>query len=198
MDLFPRSPLTRLLVLSVIALAFAGCAVSSPTREALDWKVGDFVLMETERTGWKGLSGDETLRLTYVKRGETSENWTEKAVVTELPAAITFLGTSVHWNPESIMNAEKADMQKVPCSTDMWTVIQKDETSILYEWRNIRCPGYFLQHEIVRIVMGRWYLWKISYDIRNKSLSAEERTAMIGNLLAAKVAHYPIFPGGRQ
>lgn len=186
MDLFRRSPPTRLLVLSMIALAFAGCAGLPLTREALDWKVGDFALARTEKTGWKGISGDETLRLIYVKRGETSENWTEKAEVTELPIAITLSGR-VSWNPESVMNADKADMQKKQCSTDMWTVIQKDETSILYEWQDIKCPGHFSQHEIVRIVLGRRYLWIVGYGIRNKSSSAEERTAMIENLLKAKV-----------
>jgi hypothetical protein len=188
MDLFRRSPLTRLLVLSVIALAFAGCAALPPTSEALDWKVGDFVLTGTEKTGWKGIRGDETLRLLYVKRGETSEHWTEKAEVTELPIAITF-GGRVSWNPESVMNAEKANLQKNQCSTDMWTVLHKDETSILYEWQNIKCPGYFHQQEIVRIVMGRWYLWFISYGIRDKTFSADKRAALIENLLKAKVIH---------
>ncbi len=189
MDLFPRSPLTRLLVLSVIAFAFVGCAVPATTSEALVWKFEGFVLAGTEKTGWKGIRGDETLRLVYVKRGETSENWTEKAEVTELPIAITFLSTTVRWNPESVMNAEKANMQKKQCSTDMWTVLQKDETSILYEWQNIKCPGYFHQQEIVRIVMGRWYLWFISYGIRDKTFSADKRAALIENLLKAKVIH---------
>jgi hypothetical protein len=184
-----RSQLMRLLVFNVIAFAFAGCAVLGPTSEALDWKVGDFVLLGTEKTGWKGIRGDETLRVVYLKKGETPEHWTEKAEVTELPIAITFLSARVSWNPESIMNADKADMQKRGCPTDMWTVLQKDRTSILYEWQNIRCPGFFHQHAIVRIVMGRWYLWIISYGIRDKVLSADERTGLIENLLTAKVVH---------
>lgn len=190
MDLFRRFPLTRLLVLSVIALAFAGCAVLAPTNESLDWNPGSFVLMGKQKMGWKGIRGNETERLIYVKQGEeTLEKWTEKAEVTELPVAITLLSASVRWNPESIMNSEKAYRQKQQCSTDIWAVLQKDETSILYEWQNISCPGYFHQHEIVRIVMGRWYLWIISYGIRNKVLSADERVELIENLLKAKVVH---------
>lgn len=190
MDLFRRSRLVSLLVLSVIAFAFAGCAGTNVlgTNESLDWNPGHFVLVDKEKTGWKGIRGDETWRRIYAKQGETHKNWTEKAEVTDLPIAIT-LGGRVSWNPESVMNAEKASKQKKQCSTDMWTVLQKDETSILYEWQNISCPGYFHQHAIVRIVMGRWYLWMISYGIRNKVLSADERRELIENLLKAKVVH---------
>jgi hypothetical protein len=190
MNSFLRSLLTKSLVLIVIILAFTGYAAILPsTNESLDWNTGNFVLVSKEKTGWKGIRGDETERLIYVKQGEEKlEKWTEKAEVTELPIAITLSGR-VHWNPESVMNSEKASLQKKQCSTDMWTVIQKDETSILYEWQNIRCPGYFHQHEIVRILMGRWYLWMISYGIRDKVLTADERRELIENLLKAKVVH---------
>lgn len=190
-DLFRGSPLTRVLALSAITLAFAGCAaVFGPTNESLDWKPGNFVVVGKEKTGWKGIRDDETERLIYVKQGEEIlEKWTEKAEVTELPIAITFMSSSVHWNPESVMNADKAKVQKKGCSTDMWTVLQKDETSVLYEWQNIRCPGWLHQHNIARIVMGRWYLWMISYGIRDKVLSVDERRGLIENLLKAKVIH---------
>src|SRR3990172_13015262 len=90
-------------ILSVIALAFAGCAtVPPPTNEHLDSNVGNFVLVAKEKTGWKGIRGDETSRLIYAKQGETPENWTVKLEVTDLPIAITFLSSTVRWNPESI------------------------------------------------------------------------------------------------
>ena len=123
-----------------------------------------------------------------MKRGETPDHWTQKVEVTELPIAIT-LSRKVSWNPESVMNAEKSSVQKKGCSTDMWTVLQKDQTGILYEWPDISCPGYLDQHEIVRIVMGRWYLWFISYGTREKKLSADERREAIENLSKARVVH---------
>ena len=123
-----------------------------------------------------------------MKRGETPDHWTQKVEVTELPIAIT-LSRKVSWNPESVMNAEKSSVQKKGCSTDMWTVLQKDQTGILYKWQDISCPGYLDQHEIVRIVMGRWYLWFISYGTREKKLSADERREAIENLSKARVVH---------
>jgi hypothetical protein len=70
----------------------------------------------------------------------------------------------------------------------MWTTLQKDPNSILYEWRNVSCPGYLHQHEVGRIVMGKWYLWMLSYGIRDKELSADERAELIQALLTAKLA----------
>jgi hypothetical protein len=190
MDSFPRSAATRALILGPLALAFAGCAAILPsTNESLDWDRGHFVLVARVKTGWKGIKGNETERHIYVKQGEekTLDRWTEKAEVTELPIAITFLRANVHWNPKSIMSSQKAHRHKQQCSTDNWDVLQEDGTSILYEWQNIRCSGYLHQHEIGRIVMGRWYLWMISYGIRDKVLSADERRDLIDNLLRARV-----------
>ncbi len=132
------------------------------------------------------MRGNETWRHIYAKPGVTSENWTEKAEMTELPIAIT-LGGGVRWNPGSVMGAEKARVEKQRCSTHGWSVLHQDGSSILWEWQKISCPAYLHQHEIVRVVMGRWYLWMISYGIRNRDLSSDEKTALIENLMSAKV-----------
>jgi hypothetical protein len=181
MGLFRKCFLDSLLALSAISFSLVGCA---GTNERLDWDLGTRCLAFQEKTGWIGINGDETLRKIYAKQGETSENWTEKVEVTVLPIAITF-GSKTRWNPESIMLAEKGRKQ---CPTDMWTVLQKDQSSILYEWKDISCPGYHHQYEIVRIVMGRWYLWMISYGVKNKDLLESEREILMESLLKAKVA----------
>jgi hypothetical protein len=181
--------MTNLAVLCalVFGVAFTSVGCAAATDEVLDWNPGNFVLADKQGTGWKGVSGNETFRLIYVKQGQTPEEWTEKAEVTELPIAIT-QGGRVHWNPDSVLSSEQATAQKKGCSTDRWTTLQQDSTSILYEWREISCQGYLHQHEIGRIVMGKWYLWMLSYGIKDKELSADERAEMIHALLTAKVA----------
>jgi len=171
---------------SITGIAGVAAAGTPLAEESFSWKPAGFVLVHKEKTGWKGVRGNETWRYIYAKPGVTAQNWTEKAEVTELPIAIT-LGGRVRWNPESVMNAEKARAEKQRCPTDAWTVIHRDESSILWEWQNINCPGYLHQHELVRIVMGRWYLWSISYAIRNRDLSGEDKTALINDLMSAKV-----------
>jgi hypothetical protein len=79
-----------------VALTSVGCTAGPD--EVLDWNPGTFVLADKQATGWKGIRGNETFRLIYLKQGETPEHWTEKVEVTELPIAIT-LGGKVHWNP---------------------------------------------------------------------------------------------------
>jgi hypothetical protein len=188
--------LTRLLILCAAAVAFAGCATALPsTDEYLDWSIGPFELAAKQGTGAKGCTGEETFRCVYKKLGETPETWTTKLEVTDLPIAITLLSGEVRWNPESVMNAEKAHLRKRGCSTDTWTVLQKDQTSMLWEWRNISCPGYLHQHELGRIVMGNWHLWIISYGMRNRALSEHERGELIANLLRARVAARVPQPG---
>ncbi len=187
----PRTPngyLARLL--SVISMVFGltGCTAVGPSGadESLHWKPSGFVLAHEERTGWKGVRGNETLRRIYAKPGVTAENWTEKAEVTELPIAIT-QGGRVRWDPVSVMNAEKARLEAQRCSTRAWTVLNQEASGILWEWREIDCPAYLHRHELVRVVMGRWSLWMISYGIRNRELSDEERAELIRDLMSAKV-----------
>ena len=184
--LFQRFPMIKSLILSVIVLAIIDCAtVTARTNEHLDWNVGNYALVFEENTGWKGVRGDETSLLIYAKQGETQENWTITLHVTELPKAITFM-SKTRWTPESVMTAEKDRLLKMQC-TGLWTVIQQDETSVLYERPNVNCPGYLHQHEVGRIVMGKWYLWWISYRIRNKILSEDEKSELAANLLKARV-----------
>lgn len=163
-----------------------GVVQRAAAAESLDWKPDGFVLVSREKTGWKGVKGNETWRQIYAKPGVTSENWTEKAEVTEFPIAIT-LGSSIRWNPESVMNSEKARLAKSRCSTEAWTLLNKDASSIAWAWDEIRCPGYLHQHEIVRVVMGRWSLWMISYGIRNREFPDDERATLLEDLMKAKV-----------
>jgi hypothetical protein len=178
------------LVISAMAIAIAGCAggLLPSTNESLDWDLAERVLVYEEKTGWRGVRGDHTSRRIYAMPGVTSQNWTEKVEVTVLPIAIT-LGTKVRWNPESVMDSVKADLEKEQCSTEMWTVLHKDESSILWEWRDINCPGRLTEHEIVRVVMGKWYLWMISHEFRNRAVSSEENARLIEHLMSAKVVH---------
>jgi len=168
--------------LYLIALTFAlvGCAiVLPPVDEHLDWNTGDYVQVGVQGTGW------QTLIRTYSPPGATSEDWTIVLDVKKLPISITFMSLT-RWNPESIMNRQKHFLADKGC-TDPWTVIQLDATSLLYERTEINCTYRLHQYEIGRIVMGEWGMWWLSYRIRNKLLSENERSELIANLAKAKV-----------
>jgi hypothetical protein len=106
-------------------------------------------------------------------------------MVVEVPIAIT-LGSSTRWNPDSFVDAEKGRLAKEGC-TDPWTILESNSTSLVYERTKVNCPGYLHQHEIGRLVMGDWYAWWLIYRVRNRALSEQERSALIGNLARARV-----------
>lgn len=175
-----------LLIVAMITIALSGCA---SINEALDWQHEGFARAMTERTGWKGINGEETLFLVYLKNGETPEHWSEEIAVEELPISIITYRSDLRWSPESFMNNLKAKIQKDQCLADKWTVLQKNETSILFELQNINCPRRIDQQQITRIVLGQWHVWILTYGIKDKVLSADEKTAIINKLLTAKIIH---------
>jgi hypothetical protein len=170
-----------------LALACTGCASPRPTYESLEWNVGpDFDRVCQAKPGVSGIRTAKDWESYYVKRGETVDNWTVRAASVVWDVDFTVLGP-FHWQPNRVMAFVKANQNARRCATDDWTVLQQDRTSILYDWKNVACPGDPEQQEIVRVVMGRWRLWIIWYGIRNTTLSPDQRTVLIENLLTARV-----------
>lgn len=67
-------------IVTAIALALAACEGVSAIGESLDWTVKDnFMLAEEHGRGWRGVRGDTATTRFFVKRGETRENWSERA-----------------------------------------------------------------------------------------------------------------------
>jgi hypothetical protein len=190
-----------------LVLVGIGCASTPQIYESLDWNPGpDFERVYKQypvRTDTKlqwfipyqaapvpllGLRPNPTGWVSfYVKRGETADNWTVRAasVLREIDSTDALGG--FHGQAERLMAYKKEWNQ---CDTKDWTVLQQDATSILYEWKDLSCHYYDAPQWITRIVMGHTRVWSISYDIRNTTLSADERTALIENLSTAKIVVY--------
>ncbi len=169
-------------MLVTLITTVVGCAATPiSTKEFLDWDPVGFSSVFQEKTGWKGIEGKDTLTTIYAKDGETSENWSIKLEITNLPIAITSMNPRIRWKPDSVMASENKN-----CSD--WEVLSRNESSILYERKNISCPSYLHGQEIGRIVMGKFNLWWISYGIRDRRLSGDERASFIAHLKQASVA----------
>jgi hypothetical protein len=172
----------------LVLFVFQSCATSDflKTGESLEWAPpNDFAPVQRISTGWKGITGDYTYRTIYLRRTDTDESWRVRSESLQLPIAATSSG-AFHWNPDSVMSWLKASVEK-NCSTADWKILDKDDTSMLYEWENISCAAWPTQHEIVRIVLGKWYVWIISFGVRDISWSALEKDMLIANLRDAKV-----------
>lgn len=169
-----------------LLLAAFGCASGTVgPSEALDLGPHDYVLVSNVGTGWKGIGGKETTERIFAPPGASAEDWTVTLHITELPIAVT-LGSNVRWNAESLLEEKKASLKAQGC-TDPWTVIRSDENSILYERTEVACPGYLHNHEIGRVIVGKYFMWWVSYRMRNTTLTTVERNDQINRLEQARI-----------
>ncbi len=113
-----------------------------------------------------------------VPEGETVQSWSEIITIQN------FAGMS--GTPESLFEQLKVLQKMCPGSTK-WTLIEKDDRSILYEWRATPCAGYPDQHEISRIIDGNWNRFRIAYTAKVSEISAEKSAAIIQSLSEATV-----------
>lgn len=117
----------------------------------------------------------------FVPKGETVENWTR--LFTYQNFARYYYSQS---SPEIMMNSLKTLMEK-RCPGIEWKIVQKSETDVLYEYRIVNCPGNPDQHEIARIIFGKWNIWRLAYTEKVATLPEETRTKWIKYLSEPKV-----------
>ncbi len=134
--------------------------------------------------GWRVAYHAETRKLNiieYVPKGDDIENWKE---------LFTFQnGGKSHFDhdPEKWLNALKAQREKeCPGATD-WTVVEQNENSILYEWQAKPCLSWPDQHEIARIIYGRYNWFLLRYTAKVHELAPDTRTKWIKLLQGATV-----------
>ena len=117
----------------------------------------------------------------FVRTGQTTENWQE---------LITIQGFA--WDAESGSVGEIFDELKrireeeCPGQTT-WSIIQQDETSLLYENHAMPCLGWPEHHEIGRILIGENNLFRISYTAKVETLLPEIRDVWIENFSTADI-----------
>ncbi len=155
----------------------AGCATTPPKEEGLAWS------LPAGETNW--VTGNERevkgkYRIyEYVREGESIQDWSELLTIQN------FAGTK--GSPEEILDVLKALREKQCPGATSWNVIAKDEGSILYEWKAKRCAGWPDQHEIARIVDGKWNRWRFAYTAKVPEIAKERREIWIQSLSEARI-----------
>jgi hypothetical protein len=117
----------------------------------------------------------------FVRTGQTVENWQE---------LITIQNFIWHAQSNSVGTVfdelKQAREEECPGQTT-WTIIQQDETSLLYENRSMPCLGWPEQHEIGRFLTGENNLFRISYTAKVETLLPEVRSFWIESFSAAEI-----------
>jgi len=123
----------------------------------------------------------------YVPPGQKIEDWTELLTVQTLkmprkPPAIDALAAS------SYENLVKQCPGKVT-----WNVIAREipttpgGESMLFEWSVKDCPPEADQHEVARILYGKFNIFRVAYVAKTQSLMPEKRDKWIAELTATKI-----------
>jgi hypothetical protein len=136
-----------------------------------DWQVGYSVENRSERT------------TQFVPKGEKIDNWTRLVTLQTVKKSDV--------SAESIENTvnKKAKEMSARCPETVWNVIERgpNTNTILYEFRVQNCPSNADQHEIARILDGKYNLFSIHYAAKVKTLPPEERDKWIKLLLEASI-----------
>ena len=114
-----------------------------------------------------------------IPEGETIQNWSELITIQNF--------ASMSGTPEQILEQLKVIREKACPGSTEWNIIDKNEHSILYEWRAKPCAGYPEQHEIARIIDGNWNRYRIAYTAKVTEIPTKKRTATIQGLSEATV-----------
>lgn len=135
--------------------------------------------------GWQIAHGAETKHLRiveYVPKGDDIENWKELFTYQN--------GGKNHFDhsPEKMLNGIKALREKECPGVTEWTVIDKTENSVLYEWHAKPCLTWPEQHEIARIIYGKYNWFFLHYDAKVHELSPDMRAKWIKFLEAATLS----------
>ena len=122
----------------------------------------------------------------FVHPNEKIDNWTELLTMQVLRKP-----KSPEPIEELVKRMHQASSKQCPAMT--WNVINRqfssetEEAGMLYEWSIKGCPPDADQHEIARVVYGRFNVFRLAYVAKTSALSPEKRELWIKELSASKI-----------
>ena len=129
-------------------------------------------------------SSDQNQRIVeFVRPGEKIDNWTE---------LLTMHVRRKPTNPvpiDALVARVNADLAKACPNGLVQNVIaqgsptETEEASILYEWRFKNCPSRADQHEVLRVIYGKFNIFRLAYLVKTQALAPEKRDKVIRELL---------------
>lgn len=109
----------------------------------------------------------------FVPKGERIEAWTRLFTLQNLRRGFASPPT-----PRSMMEGLRELMLR-RCPGATWGVIRENPADILYEYHFANCPDQPAQHEIARILFGKWNIWRIAYTQKVARMADTERSKWI-------------------
>jgi hypothetical protein len=140
-------------LLSTASLQPVTVSSQTPQFDGRGWAVGNH--QETDR---------ESLT-EYVLPGQTVDTWRELVTSTVFvqPVPIAAFVERIH------------TLMAKDCPSLEWNVIQEDERTALFEFRDAGCGGFEAQHELDRVTIEPDGLYRLAYAAKTKAPLPEER-----------------------
>jgi hypothetical protein len=172
---------------SSIALIVALMAACAPIRyrESLmggfnvsEWSIGN------------ATSGQDQHVTEFVRPGEKIDNWTELFTQQALrkpasPEPIAGMVARVHASDAKLCpNGFEQNVIAQGLPTDL------EEASIIYEFKLHDCPPHADQHEVAKIIYGKFTIFRLAYVAKTKKLAPEKREKWIKELSDAKIIRF--------
>jgi hypothetical protein len=153
----------------------AGCSTFQTEYEDLVW---DFEL------GWKVGHHTEVPNQSYltefIREGDDINNWRELVTIVNHKVLGDF-------SPENVFLGIKLKIEKDCPNVTEWNVIEKNKNSMLYEWQTNPCLGFPAQHEIARIISGKYNVFQIKYTARGYQLPPDQRAKWLKIIAGSKI-----------
>ena len=131
---------------------------------------------------------DQNQRLTeWVRHGGKIDNWTELLTMQVLkkpvnPEPIASKVARVHADDAKLCPSgftQNVIAQGVPTDTE--------EASIIYEWQFTNCSPHADQHEVAKIIYGKFSIFRLAYTAKTKKLAPEKREQWIKELKDTRI-----------
>src|SRR5262245_24085325 len=120
--------------------------------------------------------------LELIREGDDINNWQELITIRNqsLPGRDA--------TPEDAFKRLKIIIGKDCRGLIQWNVIEKKENSILYEWMTREpCMGFPNQHEIAKIMDGKYNRFQLKYTVKVNQLPANQRAKWLKRIGEAKI-----------
>jgi hypothetical protein len=116
----------------------------------------------------------------FIREGEEIDNWHELLTIQNF--------ASKSWgSPEDAFNALKKIREQECPGLTKWNVLQKNETSILFESQSQACLGWSAHHELAKIVDGKYNRFWVAYTVKVYQMPPDKRSEWIDRLSQAEV-----------
>ena len=167
----------RLIIILSFILSVA-CAAFQTEYEVLN--------ISFEKEKWVVGSIDEIknkyLTIDFIREGDNINDWLELVTVTNYK----ILKNKPYSLEKGLLNLKQKVEKTCPGATN-WHVIERNKSSIVFEWKTQYCQGIRSQSGVGKIIIGKFNIFQVIYSTRELLVLPSQRIKWIKKISSAKI-----------